>query len=215
MLVGDNPASQIYVRNKRKTTDGVGMRSFAHDLPSTTTQAELLALIDVLNADPAVNGILVQLPLPRAHRRAPCSSASTRSRTSTASIPTTSAASCEAPAAAALHAARLHALLKETGELVGKHAVVVGRSEHRRQADGVELLIERCTVTICHSRTRDLPRARARRPTSSSRRRQAEVRQGDLIKPGAIVIDVGINRTDDGKLCGDVDFAAAKESARA
>ncbi len=215
VLVGDSAASQVYVRNKRRTTEAVGMHSFAFDLPATTSEAELLSLVDRLNADPAVSGILVQLPLPKQidperviERIDPKKDVDGFHPYNIGRLV------LKMPMLRPCTPYGCMRLLEETGEsLVGKHAVMIGQSNIVGRPMALELLMARCTVTICHSATRDLP---------------GVVRQGDIvvagvgkpnfvpadwIKPGAIVIDVGINRLEDGKLTGDVDFAAAKEVA--
>ena len=215
VLVGDNPASHVYVRNKRKTTDAVGMRSFAHDLPASASEAELLALIDRLNADSAVNAILVQLPLPK-HIRAervieridpkkdvdgfhPCN---------------VGRLVLKMPILRPCTPWGCMRLLQETGEdLVGKHAVVIGQSNIVGRPMALELLMARCTVTICHSATRDLPGLVRQADIVVAGVGKPRFVQGDWIKPGAIVLDVGINRTEDGKLVGDVDFDAASKVA--
>lgn len=215
VLVGDNAASQVYVRNKRKTIETVGMRSFAFDLPATTGETEVLALIDRLNADPAVNGILVQLPLPKhfdpervIERIDPRKDVDGFHPYNVGRLV------LKMPVLRPCTPWGCMRLLKETGEdLVGRHAIVIGQSNIVGRPMALELLMARCTVTICHSATRDLP---------------GLVRQGDIVvaglgkpkfvpgawlKPGAIVIDVGINRMPDGKLAGDVDFESAREVA--
>jgi len=215
VLVGDSAASQVYVRNKRKTTETVGMRSFAHDLPATASEAELLALVDQLNADPAVNAILVQLPLPKHMNPERVIERIDPKKDVDGFHPyNIGRLVLKMPTLRPCTPFGCMRLLQETGEnLVGKHAVVIGQSNIVGRPMALELLMARCTVTICHSATRDLP---------------GIVRQGDIvvagvgrpkfvaggwIKPGAIVIDVGINRMQDGKLCGDVDFDTAKDSA--
>jgi methylenetetrahydrofolate dehydrogenase (NADP+) / methenyltetrahydrofolate cyclohydrolase len=215
VLVGENPASQIYVRNKRRLTEGSGMVSYSHDLPATTSQAELLSLIDRLNADPTVHGILVQLPLPK-------------------QIAPDAVAECIDPGkdVDGLHPYNVGrlvlkrpllrpctpygcmTLLADTGEdLVGKNAVVIGQSNIVGRPMALELLMARCTVTICHSATRDLPGVVRGADILVAAIGKAQFVQGDWIGPGAIVIDVGMNRNAEGKLCGDIDFAAAKERA--
>ena len=213
--VGDNPASEVYVRNKRRTTDAVGMRSFAHDLPATTSQAELLSLIDTMNHDPAVSGILVQLPLPP----------HIDSELVTEWIDPLKDVDGFHPyniGCLVLKRPKLRpctpygcmTLLKDTGEdLVGKHAVVIGQSNIVGRPMALELLMERCTVTICHSKTRDLPGIVLQADIIVAGIGKANFVEGDWVKEGAIVIDVGINRGADGKLCGDVDFAAAMKRA--
>jgi methylenetetrahydrofolate dehydrogenase (NADP+)/methenyltetrahydrofolate cyclohydrolase len=215
VLVGENAASQVYVRNKRRTTDAVGMVSLAHDLPASIAQDELLALITRLNADPAVDGILVQLPLP-------------------AQIDPEAVSECIDPGkdVDGLHPYNIGrlvlkrpllrpctpygcmTLLRDTGaDLVGMHAVVVGQSNIVGRPMALELLMARCTVTVCHSATRDLPHITRQADILVAAVGRARFVQGDWIKPGGIVIDVGVNRDAEGKLCGDVDFAAAKERA--
>ena len=215
VLVGANPASQIYVRNKRKTTEAVGMRSFAHDLAAETPEAELLALIDRLNVDPAVNGVLVQLPLPPqiADERV-TERIDPRKDVDGFHPYNIGRLVLKRPLLRPCTPWGCMTLLKETGEkLEGKHAVVIGQSNIVGRPMALELLIERCTVTICHSRTRELPGLVRQADIVVAGMGRARFVQGDWIKPGAIVIDVGINRGGDGKLCGDVDFAAARERA--
>ena len=215
VLVGENAASQVYVRNKRKTTDGAGMRSFAYDLPATCSQAELLSLVDRLNADAAVHGILVQLPLPK-HIDADAVTERIDPRKDVDGLHPLNMGRLvlKRPLLRPCTPAGCMMLLRETGEdLVGKHAVVIGQSNIVGRPMALELLMARCTVTVCHSATRDLPAiAREGDILVAAVGRPAFV-QGEWIRPGAMVVDVGVNRTADGKLCGDVDFAAAKERA--
>jgi methylenetetrahydrofolate dehydrogenase (NADP+)/methenyltetrahydrofolate cyclohydrolase len=215
VLVGEHPASQVYVRNKRKTTDVVGMRSFAHDLPATATQAELLALIDRLNGDPAVSGILVQLPLPKQiDTDAVTERIDPRKDVDGFHPYNIGRLVLKRPLLRPCTPYGCMTLLKDTGEdLVGKHAVIIGQSNIVGRPMALELLMERCTVTICHSKTYDLPVLVRHADIVVAGIGKANFVQGDWIKPGAIVIDVGINRNAEGKLCGDVDFAAAKERA--
>ena len=215
VLVGENPASQIYVRNKRRMTEGSGMVSYSHDLPATTSQAELLALIDRLNADPTVHGILVQLPLPRhiepdavAERIDPGKDVDGLHPYNVGRLV------LKRPLLRPCTPYGCMTLLADTGEdLVGKNAVVIGQSNIVGRPMALELLMARCTVTICHSATRDLPGIVHRADVLVAAMGKPQFVQGDWIKPGAIVIDVGMNRNAEGKLCGDVDFAAAKERA--
>ena len=215
VLVGDNAASQVYVRNKRRTTEAAGMRSFAHDLPSSTSQAELLALVDRLNADPAVNGILVQLPLPKhideeavTERIAPLKDVDGFHPYNIGRLV------LKRPTLRPCTPYGCMTLLRDTGEdLVGEHAVVIGQSNIVGRPMALELLMARCTVTVCHSATRDLPGLVRQADVVVAGVGKAGFVRGDWIKPGAIVIDVGINRTAEGKLTGDVDFAAAREVA--
>ncbi len=215
ILVGENPASQVYVRHKRNDCAEVGFTSFAHDLPAETTQEQLLALVDKLNADPAVDGILVQLPLP-AHIDAD----SVIERIDPAKDVDGFHPSNIGRLALRLPGLRpctphgvMH-LLEQTGEsLEGKDAVVIGASNIVGRPMALELLIARCTVTVCHSRTRDLAAHVGRADIVVAAVGRPEFVPGEWIKPGAIVIDVGINRLDDGRLVGDVAYAAAKERA--
>lgn len=215
VLVGDDPASQVYVRNKRRTTEATGMRSFAHDLAATTSKADLLALVDALNRDPAVTGILVQLPLPKhideeavTERIDPLKDVDGFHPYNIGRLV------LKRPTLRPCTPYGCMTLLKDTGEdLVGKHAVVIGQSNIVGRPMALELLMERCTVTICHSKTRDLPWLVRQADIVVAGVGRANFVQGDWIKPGAIVIDVGINRNAEGKLVGDVDFAAVKEVA--
>jgi methylenetetrahydrofolate dehydrogenase (NADP+)/methenyltetrahydrofolate cyclohydrolase len=215
VLVGENAASQVYVRNKRKTTDAAGMVSFAHDLPATATQDELLALIDGLNADPAVHGILVQLPLPKQIDAGEVSERIYPRKDVDGLHPyNIGRLVLKRPLLRPCTPYGCMTLLSDTGEdLVGKHAVVIGQSNIVGRPMALELLMARCTVTVCHSATRDLPGIARQADILVAAVGKARFVQGDWIKPGAMVIDVGVNRDADGKLCGDVDFAAAKEHA--
>ncbi len=215
VLVGENAASQIYVRNKRATTERVGMRSIAHDLPASASEAELLAVIDRLNADPAVNGILVQLPLPK-HIDAERVIERIDPRKDVDGFHPYNIGRLvlKMPILRPCTPWGCMRLLRETGEdLVGKHAVVIGQSNIVGRPMALELLMARCTVTICHSATRDLPGLVRQADIVVAGVGKPKFVQGDWIRPGAIVIDVGINRTAEGKLVGDVDFDAAQERA--
>jgi len=215
VLVGENPASQVYVRNKRKTTEAVGMNSFAYDLPMTTGEDELLALIDRLNADPAVNAILVQLPLPKHIEPERVIERIDPKKDVDGFHPyNVGRLVLKMPVLRPCTPYGCMRLLKETGEdPVGKHAVVIGQSNIVGRPMALELLMARCTVTICHSATRDLPGLVRQADIVVAGVGKPRFVQGDWIKPGAIVLDVGINRMPDGKLAGDVDFEAAKEVA--
>ncbi len=215
VLVGDNAASQVYVRNKRRVTDAAGMTSFSHDLPATTSQEALLALIDHLNADPAVHGILVQLPLPKPIDPDQVTELIDPAKDVDGLHPyNIGRLVLKRPLLRPCTPYGCMTLLRDTGEdLVGKHAVVIGQSNIVGRPMALELLMARCTVTVCHSATRDLPGIARQADILVAAVGKARFVQGDWIKPGAIVIDVGVNRDADGKLCGDVDFAAAKEHA--
>jgi methylenetetrahydrofolate dehydrogenase (NADP+)/methenyltetrahydrofolate cyclohydrolase len=215
VLVGDGAASRIYVRNKRRTTVVAGMRSYAYDLPASTSQDELLLLIELLNNDPAVNGILVQLPLPDhiddelvTERIDPLKDVDGFHPYNIGRLV------LKRPTLRPCTPCGCMTLLEDTGEnLVGKHAVVIGQSNIVGRPMALELLMARCTVTVCHSKTRDLPGLVRQADIVVAGVGKANFVHGDWIKPGAIVIDVGINRLPDGRLCGDVDFAAAKARA--
>ena len=215
VLVGDNAASQIYVRNKRKFTETVGMLSFSHDLPATTSEPELLALVGALNADPTVNGILVQLPLPKhidpervTERIDPRKDVDGFHPYNVGRLV------LKRPVLRPCTPYGCMRLLAETGEdLVGKHAVVIGQSNIVGRPMALELLMARCTVTVCHSATRELPGIVRQADVLVAAVGKASFVAGDWIKPGAIVIDVGMNRDSAGRLCGDVDFAAAAARA--
>ncbi|HKW81211.1 MAG TPA: bifunctional methylenetetrahydrofolate dehydrogenase/methenyltetrahydrofolate cyclohydrolase FolD [Casimicrobiaceae bacterium] len=215
VLVGDNAASQIYVRNKRKFTETVGMLTFSHDLPATTSEPELLALVGALNADPTVNGILVQLPLPKhidpervTERIDPRKDVDGFHPYNVGRLV------LKRPVLRPCTPYGCMRLLAETGEdLVGKHAVVIGQSNIVGRPMALELLMARCTVTVCHSATRELPDIARQADVLVAAVGKASFVAGDWIKPGAIVIDVGMNRDGAGRLCGDVDFAAAAARA--
>ena len=215
VLVGENAASQVYVRNKRRTTEGVGMLSFAHDLPADVPEAELVALIDRLNADPTVSGILVQLPLPAQIDPERVTERIDPRKDVDGFHPYNIGRLVQKrPTLRPCTPYGCMKLLEATGEpLAGKHAVVIGQSNIVGRPMALELLMTRCTVTICHSATRDLPGIVRQGDIVVAGVGKAKFVAGDWVKPGAIVIDVGINRLPDGKLCGDVDFDAAKERA--
>jgi methylenetetrahydrofolate dehydrogenase (NADP+)/methenyltetrahydrofolate cyclohydrolase len=215
VLVGENPASQVYVRNKRRMTEASGMLSFSHDLPATTSPEALLALIDRLNADPAVHGILVQLPLPK-HIDPDTVTERVDPRKDVDGLHPYNIGRLvlKRPLLRPCTPFGCMTLLRDTGEdLVGKHAVIIGQSNIVGRPMALELLMARCTVTICHSATRDLPGIVREADILVAAMGKAQFVQGDWVKPGAIVIDVGMNRNAEGKLCGDVEFAAAKERA--
>lgn len=221
VLVGDDPASSVYVRSKGKATVEAGMESFEHRLPDNTNQDELVALVDRLNADPAVDGILVQLPLPP----------QIDERVIITRISPDKDVDGFHPVNAGRLAIGLHGfvpctplgclkLIKgELGDLSGKEAVVIGRSNIVGKPVAQLLLRENCTVTIAHSRTRDLPDVVRRGDIVVAAVGRPEMVRSDWIKPGATVIDVGINRipAEEGKsrLVGDVAFDEVSEVAAA
>ena len=216
VLVGEDPASQVYVRSKHKATREAGMNSFEHRLPAEVTQAELLALIGQLNADPAVNGILVQLPLP-AH----IDEASVIEAIATAKDVdgfTLANAGLLATGGRAMVPCTplgcLMLLMEERGDLSGLNAVVIGRSNIVGKPMAQLLLRASATVTVAHSRTRDLPAVVRGADIVVAAVGRPRMVKGDWLKPGATVIDVGINRTESG-LVGDVDFESARAVAGA
>jgi methylenetetrahydrofolate dehydrogenase (NADP+)/methenyltetrahydrofolate cyclohydrolase len=215
VLIGENPASQVYVRNKRRMATAAGMRSITQDLPAAVSQPELLALIAALNTDPTVHGVIVQLPLPR-HIDDECVTEAIDPIKDVDGFHPCNIGRLlqKRPRLRPCTPYGCMTLLRETGEdLAGKHAVVIGQSNIVGRPMALELLMARCTVTICHSATRDLPGIVGSADIVVAGVGKAGFVRGDWIKPGAIVIDVGINRTPDGALCGDVDFGAAKERA--
>ena len=215
VLVGAHAASQIYVRNKRRTTDAVGMRSLAIDLPATVPEAELLSSIDRLNADPSVSGILVQLPLPaQVDPERVIERIDPRKDVDGFHPYNVGRLVLRKPTLRPCTPHGCMRLLAATGErLAGRHAVVIGQSNIVGRPMALELLMARCTVTVCHSATRDLARLVHQADIVVAAVGKPLFVQGDWIGEGAIVIDVGISRTSEGKLVGDVDFAAASERA--
>jgi len=216
VLVGDDPASAVYVRSKHKATIAAGMESFEHRLPADTSEEVLLALVDRLNADPAVDGILVQLPLPP--------------QIDERGVITRIDPDKDVDGFHPVNAGRLASglpgfvpctplgclmLLKDQRpDLAGLNAVVIGRSNIVGKPMAALLTAESCTVTIAHSKTRDLAGVVRSADVVVAAVGRPHMVKGDWIKPGAIVIDVGINRTDDG-LVGDVDFDGAASVAGA
>ncbi len=215
ILLGEDPASSIYVRNKRLACEKSGVISISHDLPASTTQAELLALIDQLNADPSVDGILVQAPLP-AHIDAETVIERIQPGKDVDGFHPYNVGrlAVRNPLLRSCTPYGVMRLLASTGEtLRGKHAVVVGASNHVGRPMALELLLANCTVTICHSATVDLAAHVARADIVVAAVGRPEMVLGAWLKPGAIVIDIGINRLADGRLAGDVEFKAALDRA--
>jgi methylenetetrahydrofolate dehydrogenase (NADP+)/methenyltetrahydrofolate cyclohydrolase len=216
VLVGENPASAVYVRSKGKATREAGMASFEHKLPADTSEADLLALVERLNADPAVDGILVQLPLPPQIDAAKVLALIDPAQ-DVDGFHVENVGRLAVGAEALVPCTPLgclHLLKRELGDLSGLDAVVIGRSNIVGKPMAMLLLGESATVTIAHSRTRDLPALVRRADIVVAAVGRPEMVRGDWIKPGAPVIDVGINRID-GKLVGDVAFAEAAEVAGA
>jgi len=214
VLVGENPASQTYVNNKEKTSKKLGFYSEVHRLPADTSQQELMALIDKLNKDDKINGILVQLPLPDHIDEKAVTDAILPEKDVDGFHPINVGnlligEDCYIPCTP-------HGVIKMLDyigyELKGKRAVVVGRSNIVGKPVALLLLQRHATVTICHSRTQDLPGVCREADVLVVAVGRPEMVKGDWIKPGAVVIDVGINRLDD-KLVGDVEFETAKEVA--
>lgn len=215
VLVGDDPASQVYVRNKEKAAEKCGLRGAVHRLPAATPQAELLALIRDLNRDDSVDGILVQLPLP-----------GELDELSTTDIidPLKDVDGLTPESAGHLLSGRpglcpctprgCMRLLASTGmKLAGARAIVIGRSNLVGKPIAQLLLAQHCTVTMAHSRTADLAGEVRRADIVVAAVGRPKLIQGDWIKEGAVVLDVGINRLEDGSLCGDVDYESASQRA--
>jgi len=216
VLVGEDPASRIYVRAKGKATIAAGMESFEHMLDEDTSQADLLALVAALNADDRVDGILVQLPLPdQIEAKAVIDAIDPAKDVDGFHIDNVGKLSVGEGALVPCTPLGCIMMLKDRlGDLAGLEAVVVGRSNIVGKPMAQLLLRENCTVTIAHSRTRDLAEVVRRGDIVVAAVGRAEMVKGDWLKPGATVIDVGMNRVD-GKLFGDVDFASAREVAGA
>ena len=215
ILVGNDPASRVYVNNKKKACAFCGIRSLEYALPEETTQEELLSLIDKLNRDPAVNGILCQLPVPKQisekeviakinpKKDVDCFHNENVGRLWTGSyriLPCTPAG--------------VMALLDHYHiDPAGKHCVIVGRSNIVGKPMAALMLARNATVTVCHSRTADLKAQCRQADILVAAVGKAKFITADMVKDGAVVLDVGINRNDDGKLCGDVDFEKVKDKA--
>ena len=216
VLVGDNPASQVYVRNKVKACEDVGFHSVLEKYDATLTEEQLLARVAALNNDPAIQGILVQLPLPKHiddHKVIEAIS------------PLKDVDGFHVASAGALMVGEVGfkactpygcmKMLESIGmqDLRGKHAVVIGRSNIVGKPMAMMLLAANATVTICHSGTADLAAMTRQADIVVAAVGKRNVLTADMVKPGAVVIDVGMNRNDEGKLCGDVDFDGVKQVA--
>jgi methylenetetrahydrofolate dehydrogenase (NADP+)/methenyltetrahydrofolate cyclohydrolase len=221
VLVGEDPASEVYVRNKGKQTLEVGMNSYEHKLPDTASQSELLAVIEQLNNDSKVHGILVQLPLPaQIDSQAVINAIDPDKDVDGFHLVNVGRLATGAPGLVPCTPLGCMMLLKDQlGDLSGKNAVVVGRSNIVGKPMGSLLLAQSCTVTIAHSRTRDLAAVCREADILVAAVGRPQMIPGDWIKPGAVVIDVGINRIEgkEGKtrLVGDVDFDSASAVAGA
>lgn len=215
VLVGDDPASAVYVRNKHRACEEVGIRSEVHVLPTETTEEELITLLGALNADPAIHGILVQLPLPK--------------HISEKRVINTISPDKDVDAFHPVNAGKLllgqyrflpctpagvmELLRAYDISVAGKECVIVGRSNIVGKPQALLLLEENGTVTVCHSKTKDLACVTRRADILVAAVGRARFITAEMVKEGAVVIDVGINRLPDGKLCGDVDFDAVEGKA--
>ena len=215
ILVGENPASQVYVRNKVKACEDSGLHSILEKHPASLTEAALLNRIDALNQDTRIHGILVQLPLP-AHIDA--------QKVIEAISPAKDVDGFHIASAGALMTGMpgfwpctpygCMQMLESIGyELKGKHAVVIGRSNIVGKPMALMLLQKNATVTICHSATQDLKAITLQADVIVAAVGKRNILTADMVKPGAVVLDVGMNRNEDGKLCGDVDFASVEQVA--
>ena len=215
VIVGNDPASQVYVRNKEKACETVGFNSFKYALPEETTEEELLALVDKLNNDDKVDGILVQLPLPKhlddkiiINNIRPDKDVDAFHPVNVGKIMIGDYSFLPCTPAGVME------LIKSTGtEIAGKECVVIGRSNIVGKPQAMLLLHQSGTVTICHSKTKDLAKVTSRADILVAAVGRAKMITADYVKDGAVVIDVGMNRDENGKLCGDVDFENVKDKA--
>ncbi len=213
VIVGDDPASRVYVNNKKKACEFCGIKSFEYALPAETTEKELLDLVDTLNADKNVNGILVQLPLPKhldekkvIERISPLKDVDAFHEQNVGKIMIGNYAFLPCTPAGCME------LIHSTGTTVaGKECVVIGRSNIVGKPMAMLLLHENGTVTVCHSKTKNLAEVCRRADILVAAVGRPNFVTADMVKPGAVVIDVGINRLDTGKLCGDVKFDEVSE----
>lgn len=221
VLVGEDPASQVYVKNKHKTCQKLGMNSWLHQLSKDTTQAELLALVDNLNRDPQVHGILVQLPLPKQIDETAIIQAVSPWKDvdgfSAENLGLLAAGQARFLPCTPLGVQQI--LVRNGIEIEGRHVVVVGRSNIVGKPLALILMQKaagaNATVTVCHSRSRELNDITRSGDIVAVAIGQARFLKADMIRPGAVVVDVGINRLPDGKLCGDVDYEAVAPLASA
>jgi len=215
VLVGDDPASEIYVRNKRKACAAVGIYSEEHKLPAETTEEELLALVDKLNNDPKIHGILVQLPLPGHINEPKVLRAVSPLKDVDGFHPYNVGLLIEGNPR--FISCTPHGIIKMLDyyniDIEGKQAVIVGRSNIVGKPVSMLLLHRHATVTICHSRTKPLDEVTRRADILVAAIGRANFITADMVKEGAVVIDVGINRNDEGKLTGDVDYENIKDKA--
>ena len=217
VIVGDDPASQVYVRNKARACESIGMHSEVHALVGSTTQQTLTAFVGKLNANPAIHGILVQLPLPKGiDDRAVIEAIAPDKDVDGFHYANMGALVIDESRYPPCTPYGVMKMLEYEGVAIeGKHAVIIGRSNIVGKPQALLLLKEGATVTVCHSKTVDLPAFCRRADILVAAVGRPNFVKGDWIKPGAVVIDVGINRLADGKLCGDVDFQEALNVAAA
>ena len=215
IMVGDNPASEVYVRNKRKACADSGLLSVAHDLPYSTTQQELVQLIEALNRDPAIDGILVQLPLPQHIEQSAIIEKIDPTKDVDGFHPyNVGRLALRVPLIRPCTPYGVTKLIEHVGvSPKGKHCVVVGASNIVGRPMALELLLMGGTVTVCHRFTGDLAPYVSSADILVVAVGRPGIIRGEWIKPGSVIIDVGMNRSDDGKLCGDVDFPGAMQRA--
>jgi methylenetetrahydrofolate dehydrogenase (NADP+)/methenyltetrahydrofolate cyclohydrolase len=215
ILVGDNPASQVYVRNKVKACQDSGLHSILEKHPDSFTEAALLARIDALNQDTSIHGILVQLPLPvHIDAQKVIEAISPAKDVDGFHIASAGALMTGMPGFWPCTPYGCMKMLESIGyELKGKHAVVIGRSNIVGKPMALMLLQKNATVTICHSATQDLKAITLQADVIVAAVGKRNILTADMVKPGAVVLDVGMNRNEEGKLCGDVDFAGVEQVA--
>jgi len=215
VLVGDNPASQVYVRNKVKACEAAGLHSVLEKYEADMSQAQLLERITALNADPAIHGILVQLPLPpHIDAQTVIEAISPAKDVDGFHVASAGALMTGLPGFWPCTPYGCMKMLESIGYAIkGKHAVVIGRSNIVGKPMALMLLQQDATVTICHSRTADLKALTLQADVIVAAVGKRKVLTADMVKPGAVVLDVGMNRNDEGKLCGDVDFAGVSQVA--
>lgn len=215
VIVGDDPASRVYVRNKHRACEEVGIRSDVHALPADTSEAELLTLVARLNADPTVNGILVQLPLPKHLNEEKVILAIDPAKDVDAFHPVNVGKIMigNFTFAPCTPAGVMELLRHYNIPVAGKHCVIIGRSNIVGKPQAMLMLKENATVTVCHSRTVGLADITRTADILVAAVGRPGFVTADMVRDGAVVIDVGINRTAEGKLCGDVEFAAVSEKA--
>ena len=215
VLVGENPASQVYVRNKQRSCEEVGFLSELHRLSGETSEAELLGLIDELNDREEIDGILVQLPLPGQIDEETVIERILPTKDVDGFHPyNVGRLVLRMPVLRSCTPKGIMTMLERTGQkLEGLDAVIIGQSNIVGRPMALELLAARCTITVCHSRTKDLIEKASNADVLVAAIGRPEFIKSDWVKEGAMVIDVGINRREDGSLCGDVDYAGASEKA--